>query len=94
MKKVVAQLFIKTACIQQFIEQAQLLIQRSRSELGNLHYNLYQDILKGDEFVFIETYADTKALDLHFNSDHVKIFIEKIGRMQSKEMVVEISDVQ
>lgn len=51
-KKVIAQLFIKNESIEEFKNQANLIIQKTRNEKGCLIYNLFQDISNPGNFYF------------------------------------------
>jgi Uncharacterized conserved protein len=89
-KKVIAHLFIRKSAIEVFEKLAIELIQQSREEEDCLTYNLYQDILNAEEFVFIEEYRDQNALDFHFKTAYLNTFINEIKDFQSKEMIVQI----
>ena len=89
-KKVIARLFIKNESIESFKKQADEIIQKTRKEKGCLFYSLFQDVTITGEFLFYEEYASQEALDIHSNSEYLKIFRTSISNMQSKEKVVDI----
>jgi len=89
-KKVIARLFIKNESIDSFKKQAAVIIQKTRKEKGCLFYSLFQDVTITGEFLFYEEYASQEALDIHSNSEYLKIFRTSISNMQSKEKVVDI----
>jgi quinol monooxygenase YgiN len=89
-KKVIARLFIKNESIDSFKKQAAVIIQKTRKEKGCIFYSLFQDVTITGEFLFYEEYASQEALDIHSNSEYLKIFRTSISNMQSKEKVVKI----
>ena len=89
-KKVIARFFIKNESIESFKKQAAVIIQKTRKEKGCLFYSLFQDVSSPGEFLFYEEYASQEALDIHSNSEYLKIFRTSISNMQSKEKVVDI----
>ena len=89
-KKVIARLFIKIESIDSFKKQADEIIQKTRKEKGCLFYSLFQDVSSPGEFLFYEEYASQDVLDIHSNSEYLKIFRTIVSNMQSKEKVVDI----
>ena len=89
-KKVIARLFIKNESMESFKKQAAIIIQNTRKEKGCLFYSLFQDVSSPEEFLFYEEYADQEALDIHFNSEYLRIFRTSVSNMQSKEKVIDI----
>ena len=89
-KKVIARLFIKNESIESFKKQTDEIIQKTRKEKGCLFCSLFQDVTITGEFLFYEEYASQEALDIHSNSEYLKIFRTSISNMQSKEKVVDI----
>jgi quinol monooxygenase YgiN len=89
-KKIIARVFIKKNAIEVFKKLAIELVQRSRNETDCLQYNLFQDVLDSEEFVFIEEYSNQDALDFHFKSDYLNAFVKDIQSLQLKDMIIEI----
>jgi quinol monooxygenase YgiN len=89
-KRVIARLFIKDGSIESFKQKAAVIIQKTGNEKGCLFYRLFQDVSRPGEFLFYEEYADQEALDIHFNSEHLKTFRTGVSDMRSKENIVEI----
>jgi quinol monooxygenase YgiN len=89
-KKIIARVFIKKNAIEVFKKLAIELVQKSRNETDCLQYNLFQDVLDSEEFVFIEEYSNQDALDFHFKSDYLNAFVKDIQSLQLKDMIIEI----
>jgi len=89
-KKIIARVFIKKDAIEVFKKLAIELVQKSRNETDCLQYNLFQDVLDSEEFVFIEEYSNQDALDFHFKSDYLNAFVKDIQSLQLKDMIIEI----
>lgn len=50
----------------------------SRVEAGCISYRLYEDTERENEFVFVEEWESSEALQQHFASSHVREFMEAI----------------
>jgi quinol monooxygenase YgiN len=72
-KRVIARIFIKNESIEAFKKQADVIIQKTRSEKGCLFYSLFEDVSRSGEFLFYEEYADQAALDIHFKSEYLLV---------------------
>jgi quinol monooxygenase YgiN len=46
------------------------LVEKSRSEKGNLSYNIYQSVDDNNVFILHERYIDAEAVELHKSSAH------------------------
>lgn len=53
----------------------------SRPEPGCLRYDLHVDRDDHDRFVFVETWADDAAWDLHMRTSHVQALLEDSPRL-------------
>ena len=73
----IGQIKAKNGCEQAVKQELQVLIGKSRKELGNIHYDLYQAIDNEALFLFHESWKDQKALDEHMDSPYLKRFIAK-----------------
>ena len=62
----------------ELIEVAQAVARASREEQGCASYRFYEDTERPNEFVFIEEWADQQALDRHFATDHIAVFMRSI----------------
>jgi quinol monooxygenase YgiN len=54
------------------------LVAPSRSEPGNLHYDLWTDQAMPGRFVLDELYADATAAAAHHASAHFQVYLSKI----------------
>src|SRR5690242_12450807 len=50
----------------------------SRKETGCISYRVYEDTELANEFVFVEEWEGTEALQRHFGTDHVREFMHAI----------------
>ena len=89
-KKIIARVFVKSECIDLFKKETVALIQKTRSEVGCISYNLFQDVSIPGNFVFVEEYKNQGAVDFHLNSEYLKTFVEKAANYFSKEIIVEV----
>jgi quinol monooxygenase YgiN len=62
----------------ELIRVAQAVAQASRTEEGCLSYRFYEDTELPNEFVFVEEWADQQALERHFATDHIRVFMQAI----------------
>ena len=76
---IVAKLSVKPEKINDFIEEAKIMIENSNKEPGCKSYQLYQDPYDNTKFVFVEQYTNQAAVDAHFAADYFKAFGPKVG---------------
>jgi quinol monooxygenase YgiN len=50
----------------------------SRQETGCISYRLYEDTERANEFVFVEEWESSDALQQHFATEHVDAFMRAI----------------
>jgi quinol monooxygenase YgiN len=50
----------------------------SRAETGCVSYRLYEDTEVENEFVFVEEWESSEALQRHFATSHIKAFMQAI----------------
>jgi quinol monooxygenase YgiN len=50
----------------------------SRGEAGCISYRLYEDVERTNEFVFVEEWESSEALQQHFATEHVGEFMRAI----------------
>lgn len=62
----------------QLIAVAQAVAGASRQEEGCIGYRFYEDTEAPNRFVFVEEWADQQALDRHFATDHISLFMRSI----------------
>ena len=56
----------------------QVVAAASRAEAGCISYRLYEDTERENEFVFVEEWESSEALQRHFGTSHVREFMEAI----------------
>ncbi len=88
-KTIVARLEVQKGKEKEFISVAQPLIEGTRSEEGNISYNLYQNPSKPAAFIFYEEYKDQHAMDLHASSAYFKEFGKNIESLLASELIIE-----
>jgi quinol monooxygenase YgiN len=62
----------------ELIRVAQAVAAASRGEEGCISYRFYEDTELANEFVFVEEWADQQALERHFATDHIRVFMAAI----------------
>ena len=73
--KIVATVTIKDAADKDAIEQALFaVVDGTRTEEGNISYELHQDINNPLVYVFIEVWKSQEAIDIHGATEHFKTF--------------------
>ena len=90
MIKVVAKAKVKKEYIAQYKEITQELIDSTREEDGCVSYSLYGDIEDHSILTFIETWESKEHLDAHFETEHFKRIVPKLGEMQECDTEVNI----
>lgn len=85
---IVAKINLKPGMKQAFIEATRGLIAGSRSEAGNISYDLYEEAGGADVMCFIENWRDAAAIEAHNNSPHFKEWIRiKTELVETGEVV-------
>jgi quinol monooxygenase YgiN len=62
----------------ELVRIGQAVAQASRAEAGCLNYRLYEDTETENDFVFVEEWESTEALQQHFATAHVREFMQAI----------------
>ena len=83
---IVAQCIIRKEAIDEFLKCTEPLLKASKSEAGNVSYDLYADLSASDKFTFIEVWKDQNAIDEHNASDHFKAFVSAAGPLFAGEL--------
>jgi len=60
------------------IRVGQAVAAASREEAGCISYRLYEDVERTNEFVFVEEWEGSDALQQHFSTEHVGEFMRAI----------------
>ncbi|MDD3071820.1 MAG: putative quinol monooxygenase [Methanoculleus horonobensis] len=76
---IVARCRVKPEKTDDFMKIALDLVEASRSEAGNVSYDLYADLADPAKFTFIETWKDRAAIDAHNETPHFRGFGERAG---------------
>ena len=72
-KIIAAQVFIKPEKVNDFIALSQDLVEKSRAEVGNISYTLYQNPLDNTKFLVFEEWKNQAAVDFHFATDRKSV---------------------
>lgn len=76
---IVAKCSVKPDKTDDFLKIARGLVAASRSEEGNVSYDLYADLADPAKFTFIEIWKDRAAIDSHNATLHFQDFGERAG---------------
>ena len=68
-----------------FIAIAQPLIEASRTESGNISYDLFEEIGNPNALTFIERWRDEAAIETHNSSEHFTSIVPKLGELGTGE---------
>ena len=60
------------------VRVGQAVAAASRKEAGCISYRLYEDVELENEFVFVEEWESSEALQAHFATAHVRDFMQAI----------------
>jgi quinol monooxygenase YgiN len=90
---IVAKLTIKSEKIKDFIAVGKEMVDKSNKETGCKSYQLYQDPVNSNKFVFVEEYKNQAAVDAHFATDYFKAFGPKIKDLVAEPTKIKIISV-
>ncbi|NUY81486.1 antibiotic biosynthesis monooxygenase [Flavobacterium sp. MAH-1] len=76
-KELIVKWKIKQTEVSNVLKLLPELAQKSKSEKGNLTYEIFQSETEPTEFVLHERYANEEALEFHKNSDHYQNIVVK-----------------
>lgn len=82
MIKIIAKNIIKDGEKENFIRTAKELIEKSRSEEGNISYGLYEDVENLNVLTFIEEWKDMDAISFHNSTDHFKRIVPMLAKFR------------
>jgi len=88
-KTIVARAEVLSGKEAEFISQAKLVIENTRTEEGNISYSLYQSPFNPSSFIFYEEYIDQSAISAHATSAHFKAFADAIQSLLAEELMIE-----
>lgn len=87
--KIAATITVKPEHRQELLDVFRQLVAASRSEAGNVRYDLHQDIQNENRFVFFENWKDQNAVDVHGATPHFQNFLKAIdGKTEGLEIVM------
>lgn len=64
------------------------LVDPSRSEAGNLRYDLLQERNNPGRFVLDELYEDDHAVELHHATDHFQNYLSRISELATRNLMI------
>jgi len=70
---------VKPESKEEFFATLNPLIEGTRTEDGNLLYELHVSLEDEFKFVLVEHFADQEAVDIHNESEHFKKYAPKLG---------------
>ena len=73
---------------EEFLGEAQSLVQHSRAEEGNVQYELFEKIGEEKTFVMLEQWKDEEAMKSHNATDHFQGFVAKAKDLLSAPLDV------
>ncbi len=87
----VAQFTAKEGKEEELLEALHALISSTRSEKGNIRYELNQAIDAPRTITFIEKYSSQEAFDFHCNTPYIKEFFDSVPPKLVETFVVTLS---
>jgi quinol monooxygenase YgiN len=66
----------------------------SRDEAGCISYRFFSDIEHPDRFFAFEEWGSKEALEIHFQTDHMKEFQRALGRVIAERVTVKRYEVE
>ncbi|GEK28607.1 putative quinol monooxygenase [Furfurilactobacillus siliginis] len=85
-----ATVFVKESAVQEYLKLAKQLIDGTRTEGGNLRYDMYQSVEQAGTFMFVEQYVDQAGLDAHHEAVHFTTFLKDVDPLLNGEMDVKV----
>ncbi|MDR1601921.1 MAG: antibiotic biosynthesis monooxygenase, partial [Tannerella sp.] len=76
--KIVATIVAKSEFQNDLEKMFQIVVDETRSEAGNILYELHQDINNPLKYIILETWQSQEAIDRHNESAHFKAFVNAI----------------
>lgn len=66
---------------------------RSRAEEGNVSYSFYEDALQPNTFIFVETWRDQDAVNVHFAEPYSRAFVREARAIALNAPTIELYDI-
>lgn len=92
-KMITARVTLKPEKVADFITAAKAMIDSSNAEPGCLSYQLYQNPYDPAQFIFVETWKDQEAIDIHFAKPYFTAFGPVIQDWLAQPTELRIIDV-
>lgn len=65
------------------------VVEPSRQEMGNIQYDLHEEIGHKGTYVFFEVWASQEAVDRHNSTVHFQNFVEEVeGKLETLDIKV------
>ena len=90
MIKIVATQKVKEGKLEEFLETAKVLIEKSRAEEGNVFYTLNQSVKDPAVLAFVECWKDDEAIAAHNAAEHFQKYLPMLGALCEGEGVIEV----
>lgn len=81
---VVANVYCLADQMENILSNLRKLIDATRTEPGNIKYELHQDLSDEAHLTFIEEWTNEEALQLHFQTEHFKEAAQYIKAVSTK----------
>ena len=87
---IIASFELKPECVEEFLAQAEECIAGSRSEEGNISYDLYVSRENSCKYFFVENWKDEEAIQSHNATPHFQKFSGAFAPMLAGAPTVEL----
>ena len=81
---------IKTEKEEAYLQFVADMVQNSRKDRGCLPYHHFRDVENSNEFIIVENWLDMDCVEEHNNTDHFKLFLEKIPEYLVEDIVLNL----
>jgi quinol monooxygenase YgiN len=88
--KVIAKFFAKEAKIEDVLELAKELVEKTVKEDGCIKYEMYQDEKNPSILIMIEEWKTMENLKVHTSSEHFKKIVPKMNEYMDQESELNI----
>ncbi|MFI3299044.1 MAG: putative quinol monooxygenase [Rikenellaceae bacterium] len=86
--KIVATIVAKQECNEAVYAALKRVVDGTRTESGNISYELHRDISNSFRYVILEHWSSQQAIELHNQSPHFLAFVKEIeGIVESLDVV-------
>ena len=77
---------------QVFLDQANLVVEPSQAEEGNISYEYFENPKQPNTFVFVEKWQDHAAINVHEATAHFQNFVSIVPGLLSEPIQVQLFD--